>query len=325
MSPRSKSTFHQFLQSLQKENAIINPIYFHHLSDLNPKEATAFEETWSCLSLQRRRELLEALKKLLMEDYTLSFNAVCRIAIKDEDPQVRLLAVHTLMEYPDNDLLYTYLDMVKNDQSDVVRASVASALGHFVYLGELDELPADTFTTVIDSLLNITSGNDEPMVRRRAMEALGYCERREVHDLIQSAYQSEDDEWLTSAVLAMGRSANPIWEEQVLQMLDHPIDSVRREAARSAGELELEAARPQLLEMLQDDDNTIRMISAWSLSQICGEGVREALEELLETCEDDKDNFSFIENALDNLAFNENLLDIPLMEFDDEDDIFDTD
>jgi HEAT repeat protein len=131
---------------------------------------------------------------------------------------------------------------------------------------------------------------------------LGYSGRAEVPPLIENAYRSGKRDWLISSLIAMGRSANNRWEKRVLLMLENPATAVRVEAVRAAGELELAAARQALIELLEDDDDEVRMAAIWSLSQIGGQGVREILEEMQEETEDE-DEAEFLENALDNLAF----------------------
>jgi hypothetical protein len=75
---------------------------------------------------------------------------------------------------------------------------------------------------------------------------------------------------------------------------------------RAAGELELESTRGMLLELLEEEaqDADLRYTAIWSLSQIGGEGVREALEEIQEETDDDEEA-EFVENALDNLSLTE--------------------
>ncbi len=136
------------------------------------------------------------------------------------------------------------------------------------------------------------------------MKSLGYSSREEITPLIQRAFDSKDRAWQVSALLAMGRSANPIWQPAVMAMLENTYPALRAEAARAAGELELKEALPSLMEMIDDPDENARMASIWSLSQIGGEEVREKIEALFEEAEDDEE-LDFLESALDNLSFTE--------------------
>ena len=143
---------------------------------------------------------------------------------------------------------------------------------------------------------------------------------RKCLDLIQTAYDTNEADWLASALFAMGRSYDQRWEMDVKRMLRHPKANVLLEAVRASGELELESTRRSLLDLLEEEaqDAEIRYAVIWSLSQIGGEEVRETLEGLLDEFEDDEE-IEWIENALENLVLTEtgqslNLLDIDLEE-----------
>jgi HEAT repeat protein len=100
-------------------------------------------------------------------------------------------------------------------------------------------------------------------------------------------------------------------------MLQSNLPALRMEAARAAGELELAEALPMLLELLDDPDENTRQASIWSLSQIGGEGVQEALEGLYEAAEDEGE-LELLESALDNLTFTQGVKLMPLFELPDE-------
>jgi len=132
--------------------------------------------------------------------------------------------------------------------------------------------------------------------------------------------------WRTSALFAMGRSRNELWNNLVLSMLNNNQPDLRLEAARAAGELEITQAVPILLELLDDPSDSIRDASIWSLSQIGGEGVRDRLGKLFDEAEDDRE-IDYLESALDNLVFTEGMQLMPLFdlsEFDDAEDFDDT-
>jgi len=111
---------------------------------------------------------------------------------------------------------------------------------------------------------------------------------------------------MISALLAMGRSYDSRWATDVLKMLDHLSLKIRLEAVRAAGELEIPDAKPQLLELLEDDDQNVRLAAVWSLSQIGGTGLQQVFESLLQENEDE-DEIQAIEDALENLVFNESM------------------
>ena len=118
----------------------------------------------------------------------------------------------------------------------------------------------------------------------------------------------------------MGRSADERWDEEVTHSLVNVNDRVRKAAVQAAGELSLQLARPILLKMLgEEEDADVLDAVIWSLSQIGGEDVRTYLENLLDVVEDDDEQITFLEEALDNLAFTEDLERFDLLALDPED------
>jgi len=182
-----------------------------------------------------------------------------------------------------------------------------------------------------DHLVSIVLGHDTSRVKQRALESLGYSSSPDVPELIRNAFQSNDTSWVTSALCAMGRSADDTWGPQVESMLTSPDPEVMFEAIRAAGELELSASREQLLALLDEDieDDEIRLALIWSLSQIGGDEVKEKLDQLLENAVSDEE-VEWIEKAMENLdissSANMDLLDFSPEDEDDEgddDDLFD--
>ncbi len=295
------------------ESTPFSPRYLNRLSDLEPADASELAEAWLKISLRRREALLEDLEELHLADTVLSFEAVGRLALKDPDPGVRKRAIQILREYELADLMPTFMHLSEHDPDEEVRAASAAALATYIYMGEVEDIQPKKLLQAEECLLRLTNGSDTTLVRRRALEALGFSSRKEVPGLIEQAYASPDTDWLVTALFAMGRSANSRWNPQVLKMLTHKRPPVRAEAASAAGELEIKAAVPRLLELLEDVDPDVRMASIWALSQVGGEGVRQALEDMLEATEDDEEA-NQIDNALENLDFTEEMKDLAMLE-----------
>ena len=207
-----------------------------------------------------------------------------------------------------------FIDYMLHDPDPLVRAAAASGLGRYVYLGEMEELPAAQVKRVEDNLLAVINGDDELEVRRRALEALAYSSRPEVAELITEAYASDEAKLRVSAVFAMGRTADPEWESQVRAEMQSSEPEMRYEAVRAAGELELTDAADELAELSDDDDHQVREAAIWSLGQVGGDVAREALTRLLEQA-DDEDMRDFIEEAMENLQFTDEVAEFSLMEF----------
>ncbi len=316
----SKVSFAKILEALQDTGAPFSPIYLHRFSDLAPEDLASFKDAWPKVPTARRQALLEDLEELAESDTLLNFDDLGRFALQDSDPQVRIRAINLLWETEDKKLIPVYLRMLTEDADTEVRAAAASALGLYVYLGELEEIPEETHKQVEDSLLTAATGDEPVIVRRRALESLGYSSRPEVPPLVEAAYRKGNPDWLAAALFAMGRSANQRWRDNVMEMFDHASEQVRMEAVRAAGELSLDSARIPLLKMLREEgeeDDDVRLTAIWALSQIGGEHVRDVLEGLLEASEDD-DEAGFLENALDNLSFTEDLSQFDLFAYDPE-------
>lgn len=302
MSEISNIPFSKVIEALLDEQHPFPPRYLHRLSDLEEADGETLKTAWPKLPAWRRQALMEDLEQLGSSDTVLAFDYVGHLALADETPKARLCAVRLLAEYEDEHLMPTFIQMMLQDADTEVRAAAATALGSFVYLGEIEELPREMLRRVEDALIQATKGKDNSLVRRRALESLGFSGRDEVPDLIQQAYASGIKDWLVSALFAMGRSADEEWAPQILGMLDNPAPTVRAEAASAAGELGLAKAVPTLLKMLDDDDSDVHDAAVWSLSQIGGTEARERLEKLLEDCQDEEEA-EFLEEALDNLSF----------------------
>jgi HEAT repeat protein len=308
----------QVLAALLDDKNFFPPSYLHHLSDLEGVDLESLRSIWPQASANRRFTLLEDLEELAEQDTLVSYDSIARMALVDEDPRVRTIAVRLLWESDDPKVAQIFLKMLYDDPDFNVRAAVATALGMFVYLGELEEIEEQLHHAIEDHLLKTVSGTDEILVRRRALESLGFSGRKEVAPLIRQAYENGDITWLASALFAMGRSADETWAPEVLRNLRHQQTTVQLEAIRAAGELSLDSARRPIILLLDDEllDSEIRGAIYWSLSKIGGDEVRETLEDRLEETEDEEE-VEMLEDALENLDFTEEINMFDMLDLDD--------
>lgn len=323
----ASTSFQTVLDALLSERKDFPRRYLQEFSDIGALELKTLLEVWPKVKPSRKLTLLEELDALAETDTLVSFDDFARSLLTDPDPEVQTRVIRLLDECEDTKLIPSYLDMLKNDPNVSVRREAAAALHLFVDLGEVEEISETIYHQVEDALLAAITGEDDVRVRRTALESLGYSSRPEVATLIESAFHRQDPNWQTSALIAMGRSADERWDEQVTRSLVHVDDRIRKAAVQAAGELSLQSARPILLKMLgEEEDATILSAVIWSLSQIGGEDVRTYLENLLDQLADDEEEqIAFLEEALDNLAFTEDLDRFDLLAFDPDDELVELD
>ena len=304
----------EVIAALRDTASPLEPASLYRLSGLEPPDTTLLASYWAQFDGERRQSILNTLEALAESNTTLDFDSVARIALEDDLPFNRTIALRILWECEDPDLIPTLISMLEKDSENDVRTQAASTLGHYVHLGVMEKIPAERLHQIEEALLGVMSSEEHRDVRRQALESLGHVEREAVRDHIEEAYEYGDEEWQASALVAMGRSADRQWEPEVLEKLDHVNELVREEAARAAGELELEMAAQALFQMLEHEEVEVRMAAAWSLSQIGGNDVQAALEEQLTLSESDEET-SLIEDAIENLVFTEDLEDLSLLDF----------
>lgn len=287
-------------------------------SDLSRKDLHTLEGLWSEIDPKRKLSLFEDLESIAETDTLVNFDEFAKLGLADEDPAIRVMAIRLLWECEEPVLIPIFVEMLLTDGVEDVRAGATSALGKYVYLGELDSIADNLKISVVQNLLDVVSGDDLPLVRRNALESLGYSSHVKVPGLIRKALESEDSLWKQSALYAISRSADEQWSDTVLQYLAYPESEVKFEAVRAAGELELAEARDILLQILEEneDDLELRYASIWALSQIGGEGIKETFEEMIKKS-DDEEEINWLEKGLENLDLGGDLDKMGLLNFDD--------
>jgi HEAT repeat protein len=302
----AKTALGRVLDDLAQE-AAPSPRALSVFSDLDPDSLQAVMQAWPGIPAKQKHRLLEGLHHLANENTLVSFDDLARQLLGDPDGQVRVQAIRLLQENDDPKLARAFLKLLSTDEDVEARREAAAALGHFVELGELERIPATLLRQVEEVLLEKANGSDQTIVRRRALESLGYSSRPEVATLIQSSIQRENPDWQASALVAMGLSSDERWEEQVLMRLQEDNIDVRLAAVEAAGELRLSAARQLLFQVLEEEDeDSVSSAAIRSLSQIGGPDVRLYIQNLLDAAEDEE-VVQYLEEALENLDFTDEM------------------
>jgi HEAT repeat protein len=253
-----------------------------YLSGLSAEEARQVGQAWSDLSRDRRFELTSQMVRMAEADFTLSFGAIFRIAMEDEDAEVRRLAIEGLWEDEDVRLVPLLAERLEEDESIGVRAAAAQSLGRFILLGELGKIRPKPRGLAYAALVQALQTQDEHIeVRRRALESLAYVCNEMVIASIHEAYDSSSEKLRISAVFAMGRSADTRWEREVQQELFSTDPEMRYEAARACGELQLPEVVSMLEELTEDTDAEVQQAAIWALGQVGGDRARAILERWL--------------------------------------------
>ncbi|MES0338577.1 MAG: HEAT repeat domain-containing protein [Anaerolineales bacterium] len=286
------------------------------LSDLDTRQLDRFSSCWQSLSPQRRRTLLATLGQQADEHVELLFDSINCLGLDDPDPTIRMIAIGNLWESTDPSLPAAFLTALNEDSSIIVRAAAADALGRFVLLTELEDDSLTESDQIVDDLLRTIRDGASSELHRACVKSLGFSSREEAQAIIADAYLSEDEDLVQSALIAMGRSANPVWRPEILQELLHPSPLIRAEAARAAGELELHDAAQSLVELLEDVSDEVIHIAIWSLGQLGSDVARTALLNI-QASAPDPETVKKADEALEHLAFLEGTPDLLIHDFDD--------
>jgi HEAT repeat protein len=283
-------------------------------------------DAWPRVKPTRKLLLLDELLIHLDTDTIVSYEEIGRALLDDSDGDVRSRAIRLLAESDDPKLASKFVDMFLNDADLAPRMEATTLLGEFILLGELEKLKESLQRKIEDAMIAVIRSEDNPSLRKRALEALSYSSRPEIAALIESAFERADPTWVASALRAMGRSHDERWNDDVVNRMLDDDPRIRFAAVEAAGELNIEDAGPILIKMLEDEEEDDDVVAAaiWSLSQIGGDDARIYLLNLIENTEDE-DLVEFLEDALENLEFNTELNKFDLLSLDDDDELFEED
>jgi hypothetical protein len=319
MTSNSNSvTFQAVLDELSTNSKSFPASYLNRFSDISRDDLALLKSIWPNIKPKRRLSLVEDLIKFNENNTIVCFDDVALFFLKDDDFRIRSGAIRLLRESEDPRVIEPLISLVEHDKQFLVRAAAAGGLGAFVLLGELDKISPEKLAHIERVLLARITGTDDDLVRRSALEAMGYSSRKEMERLITDAFEETDPDWIASALVAMGRSASEEWEMHILRSLFHPDMVVRIEAIRAAGALSLNRAVEPMLEMLDgtEPNKEVRFAAIWSLSEIGGEKANAALESMLDNSLT-YEEAEVIEDAIDNAGSDSGSLGLGFLDLND--------
>ncbi|MCP4361529.1 MAG: HEAT repeat domain-containing protein [Chloroflexi bacterium] len=312
--------FTQVLDALFEGETLPIHLLFR-LSDMTASERDEFGMRWTAVSAERRRVMMRHMADLSEENYVVDFAPILITCLTDSEAAVRAAALDGLWDVTDGRMAQPIIRLLQTDESEVVRVAAAKALAHFVLMAEWDQLSPRITKPIVEALLAEYEKPDAAIsIKRAALEALGAANHPRIAELIVTAYDDIDETLQTSAVYAMGQSADKRWLPTVLAEMENPDPAMRVVAARASGIFGSSDAISPLEELLFDEDLEVRLSAVLAIGQIGGDS---ATRILLELGEDDEyaDLHEAIEEALGEIAMIAGELDfLGMQEYEDEDD-----
>ncbi|HEY85747.1 MAG TPA: HEAT repeat domain-containing protein [Chloroflexi bacterium] len=301
-------SFAQSLQHITGEESLTSALLYG-LSMMNKENLLELESVWPDIDTDRRRVIMQQLVDIAEQSFEVDFDPIFLLALNDPDSETQAIAIGGLWEDESSELIPSFVYLLKQGQTSRVKAAAATALGRYIYLGELEEIDDTALMVVEQALLETIRQPDEDVeVIRRAIEAIAFSSREGIEQIIENAYYHEDERMRVSAVFSMGRSYNPKWESIILTELDNISPAIRFEAVRACGELEVKAAVDKLIELIvREEDSAVLQNAVWALGQIGGFKAQEVLENL--TASPDDAISAVAEEALNELLLFSGIMD----------------
>jgi HEAT repeat protein len=217
----------------------------------------------------------------------------------DENAEVRRMAASAFWDFPDEKYIEQLIEAALKDPDERVRAECCSALGRYVYEGDvIEDMPAKDYERVRACLLDIVEDTEQDTtIRCRALESLSFASDDDVVELIEQAYQQDNLQWKSSALFAMGRSHWEGFLPVILKALNSESRRLRTVAVCAAKEGYIAEATPRLCELAGETDKETRLLAISALPFTRGEGAVDALEAC--SMDRDMDVVEAAEQALD--------------------------
>ncbi|MGE0569506.1 MAG: HEAT repeat domain-containing protein [Dehalococcoidia bacterium] len=251
------------------------------LSDLGRPEVAFLRERWPALPVEARRSALERSLELAEDNVDLDFAGLVRVAVADDDSEVRRMAVLAGWENRSPALAEQYSELLRSDPAEAVRAAAAETLAGFVLDREVGRFDAAAGDALVERLKEAWEDPEESVdVRARALESLGPRSLPWVDTAISDAYYGDDPRMRLAAVRAMGASANERWLEFLEETATSEDPELRFQTANAIGLIGSEAGIEQVKDLLADEDIEVVIAAVGALGAIGGDEAIEVLQRL---------------------------------------------
>ena len=248
-----------------------------------------------------RRRAAEMLGDVGDVDDTQVIDTLAGLALEDDDPEVRAMAVDALSDLGQEALeqlivkdidadidpgaadwtaVRAFSDALTSDRAEC-RMAAASALGR---IGD-----GDGVRPLVERL-----GDDDPRVRERVCYALGQIGHPGGVDALIERLEDDQERVRSAAADALGTIATGPALAALLAMLDDDNAAIRRVAASALGNAGSAEPVPDLVGALEDPHDAVRQAAVFSIIQLLSTAptdqshqVREAIVEELEEVDDE--------------------------------------
>jgi HEAT repeat protein len=275
---KKKATFEDALAALGGTAAPTGRV-LRGLNGLDSEQLAELQSVWPLLNAARRAYVAEKLREMADEDIELDFLPIFQFTLSDVEEAVRLSSIEGLWEDETPSLIDPLVVLLRSDPSPLVRAACATALGRFMYLGEVERISRyrrdQVYSALMGALLGAAPGS---VIYQHALESLAYVSNEQIEQLIRDAYASDNQALRVTAVLAMGRSSDRRYGGLVRSELHNVLPAMRAVAARACGELEQAEAVPDLGRLVDDSDTEVTVAAIEALGQIEGDESKHILE-----------------------------------------------
>jgi len=307
-------TIEQIIEALNGDEPVSIPMLYQ-LTDLTPDDMDHFCSGWSGIKQDRRRIIIRHLADISEHNFQVDFSSVFSHCLGDSEPEVRKASLDGLWDTDRLSLIQPIIRVMENDPDDDVKALAAATLGHFVLMGEWQQIPYTNIEPIVEALIAQVENEEVVIpVRRAALESLGAASHPRVASLIEEAYDGGDLDMQISSIYAMGKSADKRWLNVVNDEMLNPFHEMRIEAARASGEIGGSDFVPNLGELAWDEDIEVQLAAVTALGEIGGELAMRMLEELVQDPEAARIQDAAIE-ALEQASWLESDIDFSLFDW----------